>query len=50
MLLDGKGNSLSGVVTYKANLNSYIKNANAVGGKLYPVELDKNGKLAVSVP
>lgn len=34
----------------KVNLNSYAKNAAAVGGRLYPVELDKNGKLAVNVP
>ena len=31
-------------------MNSYSQNTNAIGGKLYAVELDKNGKLAVNVP
>lgn len=37
-------------VTLKANLKSYTKNSNLIGGKLYGVELDKDGKLAVNVP
>lgn len=36
--------------TLKANLKSYTPNSNAISGKLYGVELDKNGKLAVNVP
>ena len=36
--------------TLKANLKSYTPNSNAIGGKLYGVELDKDGKLAVNVP
>lgn len=36
--------------TLKANLNSYTPNSNAIGGKLYAVQLDKAGKLAVNVP
>ena len=36
--------------TIKANLKSYTKNTAEIGGKLYGVELDKNGKLAVNVP
>lgn len=34
----------------KANLKSYTPNSNAIGGKLYGVELDKDGRLAVNVP
>ena len=34
----------------KANLKSYAPNSNVIGGKLYGVELDKDGKLAVNVP
>lgn len=49
VVCEGNG-GISGVVNYKAALTSYTKNAAAVGGKLYPVELDKNGKLAVNVP
>ena len=37
-------------VTLKANLKSYTPNSNVIGGKLYGVELDKDGKLAVNVP
>lgn len=40
----------STTATLKANLKSYTPNPNAIGGKLYGVELDKNGKLAVNVP
>lgn len=36
--------------TIKPNLNSYTPNSNAIGGKLYAVQLDKAGKLAVNVP
>ena len=36
--------------TIKANLKSYTKNTAEIGGRLYGVELDKNGKLAVNVP
>ena len=36
--------------TIKANLKSYTKNTAEIGGGLYGVELDKNGKLAVNVP
>lgn len=36
--------------TLKANLKSYTPNSNTIGGKLYGVELDKDGKLAVNVP
>ena len=45
--LTGEGNTTA---TLKANLNSYTPNSNAIGGKLYAVQLDKAGKLAVSVP
>ena len=44
------GGPITSSGSLKANLNSYTKNSAAVGGKLYPVELDKNGKLAVNVP
>ena len=36
--------------TLKANLKSYTPNSNVIGGKLYGVELDKDGRLAVNVP
>lgn len=45
--LTGSGTTTA---TLKANLKSYTPNSNAIGGKLYGVELDKNGKLAVNVP
>lgn len=45
--LTGSGNT---TVTLKPNLNSYTPNSNAIGGKLYAVQLDKAGKLAVNVP
>lgn len=47
---DGLTGSVTSTGSLKANLNSYTKNASAIGGKLYAVELDKNGKLAVNVP
>lgn len=31
-------------------LNSITKNSSAIGGKLYAIEMDSNGKLAVNVP
>lgn len=45
--LTGSGTTTA---TLKANLKSYTPNSNAIGGKLYGVELDKEGKLAVNVP
>ena len=45
--LIGEGSTTA---TLKANLNSYTPNSNAIGGKLYAVQLDKAGKLAVNVP
>ena len=45
--LTGSGNDK---VTLKANLKSYTPNSNLIGGKLYGVELDKDGRLAVNVP
>ena len=45
--LTGSGNTTA---TLKANLKSYTKNSNVIGGKLYGVELDKDGRLAVNVP
>lgn len=45
--LTGSGTTTA---TLKANLASYVQNSNAIGGQLYGVELDKNGKLAVNVP
>lgn len=45
--LTGSGTTTA---TLKANLKSYTPNSNAIGGKLYGVELDKDGKLAVNVP
>ena len=45
--LTGSGNDK---VTLKANLKSYTLNSNVIGGKLYGVELDKDGRLAVNVP
>ena len=45
--LTGSGNTTA---TLKANLKSYTQNSNVIGGKLYGVELDKDGKLAVNVP
>ena len=47
---DGITGSGTTTATLKANLKSYAKNSNAIGGKLYGVELDKDGKLAVNVP
>lgn len=47
---DGLTGSVTSTGSLKANLNSYAKNTAAIGGKLYAVELDKNGKLAVNVP
>lgn len=47
---DGLTGSVTSTGSLKANLNSYTKNTAAIGGKLYAVELDKNGKLAVNVP
>ena len=44
------GGSITSSGTIKANLKSYTKNTAEIGGKLYGVELDKNGKLAVNVP
>lgn len=40
----------SGTVNYRAALKDYTKNSAAIGGKLYAVQLDSNGKLAVNVP
>lgn len=41
----------SGTVDYKVALVSEEKDANVAGtGKLYPIKVDKNGKLAVNVP
>lgn len=56
--LVGSGNAgTSGTYTYKAALKSETKNANAAlavpaanANRLYPVEADKDGKLAVTVP
>lgn len=45
--LTGSGTTTA---TLKANLKSYTPNSNVIGGKLYGVELDKDGKLAVNVP
>lgn len=45
--LTGSGTTTA---TLKANLASYTQNSNAIGGQLYGVELDKDGKLAVNVP
>lgn len=47
---DGLTGSVTSSGSLKANLNSYTKNTAAIGGKLYAVELDKSGKLAVNVP
>ena len=47
---DGLTGSGTTTATLKANLKSYAKNSNAISGKLYGVELDKDGKLAVNVP
>ena len=44
------GGSITSSGTIKANLKSYTKNTAEIGGRLYGVELDKNGKLAVNVP
>lgn len=44
------GGSITTSGTIKANLKSYTKNTAEIGGRLYGVELDKNGKLAVNVP
>ena len=44
------GGPITASGTIKANLKSYTKNTAEIGGKLYGVELDKNGKLAVNVP
>lgn len=56
--LVGSGNAgTSGTYTYKAALKSETKNANAAlavpaanANRFYPVEADKDGKLAVTVP
>lgn len=44
------GGPITASGTIKANLKSYTKNTAEIGGRLYGVELDKNGKLAVNVP
>ena len=44
------GGTITTSGTIKANLKSYTKNTAEIGGRLYGVELDKNGKLAVNVP
>ena len=50
LVVSGSG-GISGTVNYKAALVSETADAAAAGtGKLYAVKVDKNGKLAVSVP
>lgn len=44
------GGPITASGTIKASLKSYTKNTAEIGGRLYGVELDKNGKLAVNVP
>ena len=44
------GGDITTTGTIKANLASYTKNASDIGGKLYAVQLDKSGRLAVNVP
>lgn len=44
------GGDITTTGTIKANLASYTKNTSDIGGKLYAVQLDKSGRLAVNVP
>lgn len=44
------GGDITTTGTIKANLASYTKNTSNIGGKLYAVQLDKSGRLAVDVP
>ena len=46
----GNVGGTSGTCTYRAALKDFTKNTAEIGGKLYAVQLDKNGKLAVNVP
>lgn len=47
---DNNGLTLNNSNVFRLSLNSVVRNENAIGGKLYPIELDLNGKLAVYIP